>query len=214
MKNNHVIWDWNGTLLDDFAITAQITADALAELGRPGVTPEMVREHYRRPLSEYFSALLGRTARPDELRHLGEAYERNYDPAMHGLPLAIDALDALSTLAERANQSLLSMAPHGQIEQLIEHHGLGSHFTLVEGFTGTGHPTKRESLERHCETLDVNPRACWLIGDTVDDFAAAAPLGVRTALVTTGMQGRDALLATGAPVFDNLADTAEHILNA
>ncbi|MDE1996296.1 MAG: HAD hydrolase-like protein, partial [Rhizobiaceae bacterium] len=60
--------------------------------------------------------------------------------------------------------------------------------------------------------LGIAPESCWLIGDTVDDFDAANPLGIRTALVTTGMQAPAALAATGSPVFDTLTAAAQFIL--
>jgi phosphoglycolate phosphatase-like HAD superfamily hydrolase len=212
MIEKHVIWDWNGTLLDDFAITARITIDALDDLGCSGVTEDDIRNHYRRPLPRYFDRLLGRTALSTELKHLGDSYVTRYEAAMHDLPLAADAIDALEAIAPFASQSLLSMAPHPQIALLIEHHRLGEHFSLIQGFAGTGHPSKRESLVAHCEALGVAADRCWMIGDTVDDFDAGNPLGIRTVLVTTGMQARAALVATGAPVVDTLADASRLIL--
>lgn len=211
MKQMHVIWDWNGTLLDDFAITARITIETLADLGRAGVTETEIRHHYQRPLSRYFGALFGRDATADELRHLGDTYVRRYEPAMHDLPLASDAVEALQTLAPLATQSLLSMAPHIQLTPLVEHHGLSGYFTMVEGFTGDGHPSKVESLSAHCSKLGVAPANGWMIGDTVDDFDAANRLGLRTVLVTTGMQARQALEATGSPVVDTLSEAARLI---
>lgn len=213
MKPKHVIWDWNGTLLDDFAITATITIDALGELGRPGVTHDDVRNHYQRPLSNYFNALLGRTALSHELKHLGDRYVTRYEALMRDLPLAADAIHALEVIAPVASQSLLSMAPHPQIALLIEHHRLNEHFSLIQGFAGMGHPSKRESLIAHCDALGVSTDGCWMIGDTVDDFEAASPLGIRTVLVTTGMQARAELAATGSPVVDNLTDAARLILD-
>ncbi|MCZ7463983.1 HAD hydrolase-like protein [Rhizobium rhizogenes] len=213
MKQNHVIWDWNGTLLDDFAITATITSDALGDLGRPGVTHDDIRNHYQRPLSNYFNALLGRTALSHELKHLGDSYAARYEAQMCDLPLAAGAIDALEAIAPVASQSLLSMAPHSQIELLIEHHRLSGHFNLIHGFIGMGHPSKRESLIAHCDALGVAAERCWMIGDTVDDFDAASPLGIRTVLVTTGMQARADLTATGSPVVDTLAEAARLILD-
>lgn len=212
MKQSHVIWDWNGTLLDDFAITARITIDALGDLGRPGVTEDDIRGHYQRPLTHYFNALLGRAAQSHELKHLGDSYVTRYEALMRDLPLAADAIHALEAIAPFASQSLLSMAPHPQIALLIEHHRLGEHFGLIQGFAGIGHPSKRESLILHCKTLRIAADRCWMIGDTVDDFEAANPLGIRTVLVTTGMQARVDLAATGAPVVDTLAAAAQFIL--
>ena len=210
----HVIWDWNGTLLDDWEITARITIDAMAELGREGIAPDEIRDHYRRPLTGYFSSLLGREASPDDLHHLGSRYTTRYEALMHDLPLALDAHEALESIGAHMSQSLLSMAPDGQINALIDHHGLREKFVLVRGFAGTGHPTKRESLAIHCQLLGLSPEQCCLVGDTVDDFDAGHALGLGVVLVTTGMQARRELLATGASVADTLAAAAALVLTA
>lgn len=204
----HAIWDWNGTLLDDFEITARITIEALAELGAPKVTIEEVRHHYCRPLSRYFSVLLGRQATADEIHHLGSRYDHRYGAMIRELPLAADAVAALEMITRGASQSLLSMAPHEQLNMLIDRHGLRAKFKLIEGFAGTGHPTKHESLASHCSALNLQRDSTCLIGDTVDDYDAAASLGLGSILVATGMQSRERLENTGAPVVDNLREAA------
>jgi phosphoglycolate phosphatase-like HAD superfamily hydrolase len=210
----HVVWDWNGTLLDDFEITARITIEALAELGVPDVTIEEVRHHYCRPLSRYFSALLGREATAADLDHLGSRYDHRYGALMHELQLAADAVAALEIIAGAASQSLLSMAPQEQLNRLVDSHGLRPRFTLIEGFAGAGHPTKHESLSRHCRALRLERYDTCLIGDTIDDYEAARSLGFAVILVATGMQSRDRLESTGAPVVDSLREAAALFLSS
>jgi len=207
-RYRHAIWDWNGTLLDDFDITARITIDALAELGSIEVTPEQVRDHYCRPLDGYFSRLLGRDVTEDDLRHLGLRYDMRYRDMMHELSLASDAIVAIEVIGQKATQSLLSMAPHDQLNTLVDLHGLRPRFRLIEGFRGTGHPTKRESLVNHCAALGLEDHSLCLIGDTVDDHDAAAAAGIGSILVATGMQSRRRLESTGAPVVDSLSEAA------
>lgn len=52
-----------------------------------------------------------------------------------------------------------------------------------------------------------------MIGDTVEDFDAASPLGIPTVLVTTEMQGRAEVTATGSLLVDTLADAVRLILD-
>lgn len=35
MKYRHIIWDWNGTLLDDAHVGAEIFNEMMAEYGKP-----------------------------------------------------------------------------------------------------------------------------------------------------------------------------------
>lgn len=205
----HVVWDWNGTLLDDFAITARLTIAGLAELGRLDVTEEAVRAAYRRPLAACFSDLLGRPAEQADLAVLGRRYAEGYSLAMFDLPLAKGARSVLVQVGAQASQSLLSMAPDGEVQTLIDHHGLRHHFARVEGFRGTGHPGKVDSLLAHCAALGCEPCDICLIGDTCDDFDAAAATGASVVLVATGMQAHACLERTGAAVAADLTAVAD-----
>lgn len=60
--------------------------------------------------------------------------------------------------------------------------------------------------------LDIDPEACVLIGDVVDDALAAQSVGAQCVLVTTGMTRRQELQETGHPVADNLTDAIATLL--
>jgi phosphoglycolate phosphatase-like HAD superfamily hydrolase len=211
MTIRHVVWDWNGTLLDDYEITAQLAINSMEVLGRRGLTAEDVRRTHRRPLSDAFSALLGRTINEEELRLVHQRYVQAYEPVMFDLPLAIDAIHAIEIVSVQASQSILSMAPHDQLTALVSHHGIDSHFLLVSGDRAVARHHKREHLIDHCTELGLDPANICLIGDTVDDYVAAQSVGASAVLVTTGMQARSDLEATGAAVFDSLSKAAVHV---
>jgi phosphoglycolate phosphatase-like HAD superfamily hydrolase len=202
-----VVWDWNGTLFDDFALTARIGADSLAKLGVPDVTPDSFRDAFTRPFSLFYSRLLGHPVSDDEFRYIRSRYENEYRAAVLSLSLHVDATEALDHVSRSASQSILSMAPDEHLQPLIDHHRIRDRFVRIEGsYTGSSDGTKTASLCRHLESIDVEPASAVVIGDTVDDQEAAIACGASAVLVTGGSQSRTALEATGSPVVDTLLD--------
>jgi phosphoglycolate phosphatase-like HAD superfamily hydrolase len=203
----HVVWDWNGTLLDDFGLTAEIATRTLAQLGAPGITGDDIRHHFRRPFSDFYASLLGRPVSAHEFSLIRERYETEYDEAVLSVPLQADAGAAMDYAAARGTQSLLSMAPDPQLQQLVDHHHIRERFLRVEGSpTASSDGNKAGRLCEHLSAIGAAGARTVVIGDTVDDHEAAQANGARSVLVTTGSTSRAPLERTGAPVVDTVLD--------
>ena len=61
----HLVWDWNGTLLDDLTLCVNATNTCLAMFGGPQITAEDHRRDFRRPVVDYYSFVLGRPVDAD-----------------------------------------------------------------------------------------------------------------------------------------------------
>ncbi|WP_392342100.1 HAD hydrolase-like protein (plasmid) [Phaeobacter sp. BS23] len=211
-KISHIIWDWNGTLLDDADITIGATIGWLESVGRSGVTPELVRQHSSRDFAKSYSELLGRAVTSQELDEAKDFYWSKYEPAKRDLPLATDAVAALELVkAAGLGQSLLSMAPHDELIELADLHGLTGFFDAVQGFKG-GSNSKRDNLRTHLDHLGVAAENTALIGDALDDFEVSTALGVLPVLVATGMYSEERLIETGARVEQSLLGALKGLL--
>jgi phosphoglycolate phosphatase-like HAD superfamily hydrolase len=201
----HLVWDWNGTLLDDLALVVAATNAAFATCSELRVTAEEHRRDFRRPIADYYGLVLGRPVDDEEFVRLDQAFHLAYAGGLATCALAPDALGALASWA--GTQSLLSMWFHDELVPTVDQYGLARYFRRVDGLrAAVGGGAKAPHLAAHLGALGVSGTDCVLIGDSVDDAEAAVSVGARCVLYTGGFTDPDRLRATGGPVADTLAD--------
>jgi phosphoglycolate phosphatase-like HAD superfamily hydrolase len=201
----HLVWDWNGTLFDDHLAVVAAINDALARLRLRPIDSDAYRTHFTRPVQRFYEQVAGRPIEPGEWRTLDEGYHASYAGWVERLKLAPDAVAALEA-AEAAGltQSLLSMWRHQDLVALVERLGIGRFFLRVDGLRVPGGGAKAEHLVAHLAALEIEAPAAVLVGDALDDLAAARAVGAGCVLYDGGSHHRDALEATGVPVVDTL----------
>ena len=201
----HLVWDWNGTLLDDTALVVAATNATLHRLGGRAVTVEEHRRDFSRPVPDYYARLLGRPVGPDEFARLDETFHAAYRSGLDGAGLAADALAAMG--AWGGTQSLLSMFFHDDLVALVRRHGLEPLLGRVDGLRAlVGGGPKAPHLAAHLAAIGAAPERCVLVGDTVDDAEAAQAVGAAVVLYAGGITDRPRLRATGAPVAATLVE--------
>ena len=195
----HLVWDWNGTLLDDFTLVVTATNVSLASVGGPAVTADEHRRDFRRPIVDYYAFVLGRPVSAGEFAALDDAFHDAYRAGLADCRLAADAL-ATRSAPGRARQSLLSMFFHDELVPVVSRYGLLAHLCRVDGLRdAVGGGPKAPHLRAHLAALGVDPTDCVLIGDSVDDADAADAVGAGVVLYPGGFTDPGRLRATGGP---------------
>lgn len=201
----HLVWDWNGTLLNDLAPVVEATNAAFAAIGGPAVDADDHRRDFRRPIVDYYAHVLGRPVSEAEFTNLDKVFHDTYRTRLVDCALADDALEAINTWS--GTQSLLSMFFHDELVPEVTRRGLVAKLARVDGLraqVGGGH--KAEHLIEHLKALDVDGRDAVLIGDSVDDAHAAVAAGAAIVLYTGGFTDPDVLRATGYPTANSLVE--------
>ncbi|WP_238175757.1 HAD family hydrolase [Kribbella pratensis] len=204
----HVVWDWNGTLLNDNHAVLAAVNEVCAGFGRAELSWGEWQAAYARPMRLSYEQILQRALDEEEWAQVDKLYHDRYDALLHTCELAAGAHDVLRAwTAGGRTQSLLSMWFHSRLTPTVEHYGLTQYFTRVDGLPGEiGGGSKADCLIRHLEAQQLDPSDVVLIGDVVDDANAAQAAGARCVLVTTGAMTLEALQATGAPVTASITE--------
>jgi phosphoglycolate phosphatase-like HAD superfamily hydrolase len=209
----HIVWDWNGTLFDDRDAILEATNDVFRSYGLPPMELDRYRSVYSRPIWASYERILGRALEEGEWERLDAAFHDSYHRLMEQCRLAADARAAIDVLADDGHtQSVLSMWRHDRLSVAVRELGLHPIFRRVDGLLPEeAGGEKAEFLVRHLAALDVEAADVVMIGDSVDDAAAAHHVGARAVLYTGGLQARADLDRFGVPVVERLSDVVEHI---
>lgn len=203
----HVVWDWNGTLLDDLHICLDSLNALMVLDGREPVTRERYLEVFEFPVIKVYHALGfptdERSFKAGSLAYMAYYESRRHEAGLHG-----GARETLGALRDAGlGQSVLSAYRHDLLETIIADHGLNGFFTGLSGNGDIYAAGKAERARSHREALKLDPHEVVYVGDTVHDAETADAMGADCILVAHGHQPRRKLEATGKRVvadFDEL----------
>lgn len=207
LQTKLVIWDWNGTLLDDTLLCYRIANDMRVERGMsPMADVEEYRRVFRFPVIEYYRAM-GYTFETESYDDVSVEFHRLYEQRVPDCPLYPEAREALAAVHARGvEQLLLSVTLQKRLEQQARMTGVDGYFSRILGQRddlGTG---KAEMARQTIRESGLQPADVLFVGDTNHDAEIAASIGCRAALLTKGHQPREMLQRCGATPIDSLLD--------
>jgi phosphoglycolate phosphatase-like HAD superfamily hydrolase len=205
VTRTHLVWDWNGTLLDDLTLVVSATNHTFSVVGGPSVNADEHRRRFRRPVAEFYAEILQRAIDEDEFGEMDRIFHEAYRLGLTTIPLVADAEAAIREWS--GTQSLLSMWFHDELVPAVESRGLAGVFARIDGRpTEVDGGLKAGHLARHLAQQSISGEQCVLIGDSIDDADAAASVGAAAVLYTGGFTDPARLRESGVPVADTLLE--------
>lgn len=204
MKPRHMIWDWNGTLVDDAWLCVEIVNELLARRGLAPTTPCKYSEVFGFPLRTYYQRV-GFDLEREDFAAMGDEFNFLYSQRLYESRLRKGAREVLDALGRNGiEQSLLSASNEIDLEEMVAHYGVRSHFVSVAGVDNGLGEGKIERGHRHLAALNYRADEVLLVGDTLHDIEVAAALGVHCVLLPSGHQSRRRLELGECTVVDGL----------
>lgn len=183
---SHVLWDFNGTIVDDAHLCVRSVNVLLEEHGLPVITLDDYHHKFTFPVSEYYRDL-GFDLATADFAALSERFHELY----HGwlddarvFPGTVEAMDELAHL----HHHVLSAANIHDLHRMIDRFGLRPRFRSVYGLGDRLAYSKVELGRELMRAEALAPRDCVMFGDTLHDLEVGEALGVDVILVTGGHQ--------------------------
>ena len=127
----HIVWDWNGTLLDDTGAALGALNAMLARRGIAAVSMESYRARFRFPARQYYEEI-GMPVPDAEWDAIAQEYHDSYDVESASAALNVEAVAALELARSRgARQSILSALRQDLLEEAVERFGVSGYFDFV-----------------------------------------------------------------------------------
>ena len=209
-KKKLIIWDWNGTLLDDVGICVSCMNEVLSKRNITQLNAEHYRSIFTFPVKEYYQKAGFDFSKED--------FEK---PAMEFISLYYQALpkanlfscieNVLTSFQKKGlRQLVLSAMEHDNLVSSLKCKGIFEFFSKVTGMTNHYAHSKLEIGQALLAgESSFNKEEMLLIGDTLHDLEVAEKLGIDCVLVAQGHQSKERLLKETQLVFDKLKDVVE-----
>ena len=206
MKYTHIVWDFNGTLLNDISAGIDAVNVMLEKRGLDTIgSVEAYRELFCFPIIEYYAKLGFDFEKEDYYTVLAPEWVEMYLENYRSSPLTEHAVQTLQTLGEMGYvQILLSATELQMLKNQLKGLGLEQYFEEVCGLDNIHAGSK---LDAAVAWRAQHPDAVALfVGDTVHDFDVASAVGADCVLYSQGHQSREQLSSCGCRMIDDLSE--------
>ena len=210
----YILWDWNGTLLDDTQAALDTLNMMLRRRKNPEIEMDFYRDHFRFPVKPFYKKI-GVCLENEDWDALAREYHDLY--AEQTKALNGETFEALKFLKEKGvGQSIISALRQDLLEGITTELGVAEYMDYVYGVDNLDGLSKteraRELLGRITSSRGVGAGEVVLIGDSLHDKEVADALGVRCVLCAQGSHAYWRL-AEVAPTGRTLMDAVRLAVN-
>jgi phosphoglycolate phosphatase len=201
-----IIWDWNGTLLDDIDVCHLSINRMLKGRQLPELTRERYREVFSFPVRDYYAAI-GFDFTREAFEETAAEFIAHYTRSLPTCRLAEGAVEALAYFQKCGyQQTIISAMEHESLNESVRARGIAPYFDSICGLSNHYAASKINNAKRFFQENYLASDRVTLIGDTLHDAEVAETLGCCCILVASGHQSEERLIVTGHPVLASLED--------
>lgn len=205
----HIIWDFNGTLLNDTQLSLDVDNNVFEKLGIPAITIDDYRNNMTMPVRDFYSAV-GVDYSVHSYETIARLWLDEFNQKAVGVGLVSGALDAIRFFhSQGRSQSVLSASYEPSLRKQCEALGLTPYMTDISGLEDESASKKTEIGRRQLRELGLEGRDVVLIGDMLTDAHLAEDLGADCILVSWGHNDLKRLLSSGLPVARDFGELEE-----
>lgn len=209
----YVIWDFNGTILDDRNLTHQLLNELLIRQNKPPVSLEQYLNIFGFPIKDYYIEA-GLDFEVESFEDMAKWFIQVYQPAslkQNLTPYLVETLKELKALGIK--NIVLSASEQQNLEEQLNHFNLSQYFDAILGTSNIHAVGKKDVGLNYLEKHKIDPKHCIMIGDTDEDYYVATHLGAIAVLYSGGHQSVNRLKRTTNLIIDNIYDILKLIKN-
>ncbi|PKM76555.1 MAG: HAD family hydrolase [Firmicutes bacterium HGW-Firmicutes-15] len=187
-RYKHVIWDWNGTLLDDVNIVIEAMNNLLKRRELPLLDIEMYKDIFTFPVIDYYAKLgFDFDLEPFEKLAIEFLSEFNSDKYQFSLHIGVEeVLHFIKSIG--ISQSILSASQEQELTDSVRKLNINEYFLRVVGLNNHYAMSKIIRGKDLLDNLGLEPNDVLLIGDTIHDYEVSKEIGCDCLLICNGHQ--------------------------
>jgi phosphoglycolate phosphatase len=206
---NHIkciIWDWNGTLLNDTQLAVESMNRILLKRGLPILSINQYKNVFSFPVKDYYQ-LIGFDFDKEPFEIPALEFIDHYNLMVQECSLHVNTIEVLNYFKNCGiRQCILSAMKQETLDQCLEFYHITHFFEQVSGLDDHYANSKLDTGRLLIGKLNLEPIELLLVGDTIHDFEVASELGCSCILVSNGHQSHERIIAAGVQIIDDLAE--------
>ncbi len=203
MKYTHIVWDWNGTLLNDIGASLASVNDMLAERGKPPIDVDFYKQCICTPIKGFYEKTFD--MEKEDYSVIIKQYNDGYLYHLKDCGLTDGATEALEYFKNQgAKQIIVSSSNNEQLVCNVEKYGVKDYFDAVLGAGDYFAGSKIERARNYLEKNGAQKGKVLVVGDLIHDAEMASELSADCVLLTSGHEHPSRLRAAEVPLIDDL----------
>ena len=206
MKYKHIIWDWNGTLLNDTSLCTQILNESLKRRDIPEITVQQYKQKFLFPIKTFYESI-GFDFDKEPFENSNNEFNTGFVDQFKSLALQPFAKDTIIKFSDKKiTQTILSASRQDRLKEQVNFFDITQYLQHVVGTNNLYAHGKEYEGEELLLTLDIPAEETIIIGDTLLDSSVAKYLKIDCALVSNGHNDIKRLKETGAFTFSDIKE--------
>lgn len=199
LKNyEHIIFDWNGTLLHDVELVCNILGESLTRHELPALSMNEFKDRFSFPIDSFYLSV-GFTE--DHLDSTHQYYKHNYFTRYKEEKLFEGTTELLKELnANDKKISVLSAAKEDHLHEALAHFDLIPHVHHIYGVDNHFAKGKVERGHELLSQITIPREKTIIVGDTLYDAEVGKSLNIDVLLIADGHQSYEQLISSNCKV--------------
>ena len=202
----YVLWDFNGTLINDVDACLQNMNNLLEKHNKKTIDLDTYRSVFTFPVIDYYKSV-GIIEIDEEFEPIAHEWMDGYYAMEKDLEIFDETIDNLERVHRLGlKQGVLSASSTKQLRRLLDKFSLTQYMDHILGLDDIYAKGKVEIGLEFIRKYHLSPNQMVLIGDTLHDYEVATKMGIQCILFSGGHQSYKILSQTGCPVVKKIND--------
>jgi len=204
--NKGFIFDWSGTLINNFPSFCQTCGCMFKELGREPITPDEIRLYMTSPYMKFWNKYF-----PDLTKEKQDSLFATYFDQSDEPDLFASVPGTIRYLYDSGHKLfVVSSDPSPILNPQIERSNLSKYFTEVVA----GDYEKKETAKSLVEKYGLDPKCSYFVGDCTGDIEAGKAANLKTIGLIWGFEHKDRLVQSNPDfLFDDILAIKDLLAN-
>ncbi len=206
MNINTIVWDYNGTILNDIDLCIDVMNGMLKRRSMPLISKNIYREKFTFPVRKYYE-LIGWDFNTYSFDDIGHEFIDGYRERLKEAQLFPGVKSTLSYLKNQGfTQHILSAMEGEFLHKSVTYLNVQDFFTTINGIENHLAKGKADIAKKIVRNGTLEPAKALMLGDTLHDAEIAQEFGMQCVLIANGHQPIHKLAKSGYPVINNLSE--------